>query len=452
MTGRTGPRDPGRSSAPPRDSSPKHVELFAGAGGMAIGCRQAGFTGPAEFYELNKHCCRTLDHNIKSATPTLVGTVHEGDVQAVQWDGSRRVRLLAGGAPCQPFSIAGRHAADSDERNMFPEVFRAMRALRPDAILLENVRGLLRPDFRPYFDYVLAQIADPAIAPRGDESWEDHYDRILRHQRSRGYEPEYAVSCECLNAADYGVPQERFRVFIVAVRAGLPPYAFPPPSHSRTALVAAQWTAEYWEARGVPRPRKVSRSGRVRSTDRHPELNEILARVEGSRTLRPWVTVRDALAGLPAPAKDEDSAEMNHWVIPGARQYHGHKGSHLDWPSKTIKAGVNGVAGGENAFTDARGVFRYYTLREAARLQTFPDDHVFMGARSRVIGQIGNAVPCRLAAAVARPLYELLEGPASGAAPANGRAAAAAARAAAAAAQKPAQSAPVPPHPTLALA
>lgn len=99
---------------------------------------------------------------------------------------------------------------------------------------------------------------------------------------------------------------------------------------------------------------------------------------------------------------------MNHWKVPGARRYAGHAGSVLDLPSKTIKAGVHGVPGGENTFVDDSGKLRYYTLREMARIQTFPDEHFFCGARIHVTRQIGNAVPCDLAAAMARPLYEIL--------------------------------------------
>ena len=104
----------------------------------------------------------------------------------------------------------------------------------------------------------------------------------------------------------------------------------------------------------------------------------------------------------------------NHWKIPGARAYPGHTGSTLDWPSKTLKAGVHGVPGGENMMVCDNGSLRYYTLREMARIQTFPDGHYFTGARSNVTRQIGNAVPCDLAAAVAAPLRKLFDLESSG--------------------------------------
>jgi DNA (cytosine-5)-methyltransferase 1 len=83
--------------------------------------------------------------------------------------------------------------------------------------------------------------------------------------------------------------------------------------------------------------------------------------------------------------------------------------SEINWPSKTIKAGVHGVPGGENTVLDDAGNIRYYTLRETARLQTFPDAHFFQGARIHVTRQIGNAVPCALAESVARNLFQLTE-------------------------------------------
>jgi DNA (cytosine-5)-methyltransferase 1 len=162
-------------------------------------------------------------------------------------------------------------------------------------------------------------------------------------------------------------------------------------------LLRDQSLGRYWERHDIPR-RKVS----ITSAD-----SLTLPLVEGN-SCAPWRTVRDALSDLPEPARSEHDAAMNHWTIPGARSYPGHDGSALDLPSKTIKAGVHGVPGGENTLIEDSGRFRYYTLREIARLQSFPDDHFFCGARMHVTRQIGNAVPCDLASAIARPLFELL--------------------------------------------
>lgn len=374
-------------------SASTDVELFSGAGGLAIGLRAAGFSF-CHYYELDSWSCQTLRTNV-GEKGTLRGKVHEQDVRKQEWrDEHRSVRLLAAGAPCQAFSIGGKHRADEDERNLFPELLRAVRALMPAAVLVENVKGLRRTGFQPYFDHVIRALASPSISLRPDESWSDHDARIQQHRTSKSFAAEYNVDWRLVNAADYGVPQHRERVFIVAVRADKGTFEFPKPTHSRAALVRARATEAYWESRGIKRKPIPVPEGEPESDD----------------GLKPWVTVRDELDGLWNAADDEERATANHWRIPGARLYTRHTGSALDWPSKTIKAGVHGVPGGENIVVGDNGKHRYYTLREAARIQTFPDDHIFLGSRSRITRQIGNAVPCRLGEAVARPLHALLNG------------------------------------------
>jgi DNA (cytosine-5)-methyltransferase 1 len=369
------------------------IELFAGGGGLALGLQEAGFHA-RYLFEIDQHSCATLIENSVRQGGILHGEVKRCDVRKVDWGDIREpVRLLAGGAPCQPFSLGGKHLADRDGRNLFPEVLRAARALRPLGLVLENVQGLARPSFRPYLDYILHQLEYPSIEPKADETWDDHHARILKHRASKSYKPEYHVAWKVLNAADFGVPQTRRRVFFVATRSDLlVRYTFPPSTHSREALVFDQKMGFYWKRHAI-RPPKT-----------------LLSRQEISHRplLLPWCTVRDGLKGLPPPSRDESTSTYNHWLIPGARLYTGHGGCNLDWPSKTIKAGVHGVPGGENILLLDDGSFRYFTLRETARLQGFPDNYFFVGARTHVTRQIGNAVPCTLAWAVAAPLYDLL--------------------------------------------
>ena len=112
---------------------------------------------------------------------------------------------------------------------------------------------------------------------------------------------------------------------------------------------------------------------------------------------KPWQTVRDAIGDLPDPQSKAALKIANHEFRPGARSYAGHTGSVLDEPSKTIKAGAHGVPGGENTVVLDDGSVRYYTVRESARIQTFPDDYLFFGSWTESMRQIGNAVPVRLA-------------------------------------------------------
>jgi DNA (cytosine-5)-methyltransferase 1 len=385
----------GEPEAPVRLFRALHnVELFTGAGGLSLGLAAAGIIAE-HLFEKNARCCATLTTN-KTSGVGVSGTVHRLDVRDVDWsEVPRPVRVLAAGPPCQPFSLAGNHKGDRDHRNEFPAMLTAVRELRPAVVLVENVQGLTRPSFRPYFDYIIRQLAYPSIPPLGEgEDWMDHEARLASTVATRP--PEYAVRWKVLNAADYGVAQIRTRTVIIATRAGLPTVELPARSHSRAALLADQAAGTYWDRHDLPRPNGFAELDGGADPD-DPDLK-----------LRPWRTVRDALSGLRAPT-DSSEDPLQHWVVPGARTYRGHRGSVLDWPSKTIKAGVHGVAGGENIVNLDDGTFRYFTLREMARIQGFPDAYVFEGPRSRIIGQIGNAVPCGLAEAVGRAIATMLE-------------------------------------------
>ena len=368
------------------------IELFAGAGGLSLGLTAAGF-GPLIMYERDSDACDTLRHNIESIDSTLSGLVIEADLATSDClERAPNVRLLAGGVPCQPFSQAGNHAGHDDRRNLFPEFLQAVRRLKPMGVLVENVSGLSRATHSDYFNYVRMQLEFPALAPKPDEDWLEHKSRLEKLRNSRAYRPAYEVYWQVANAADYGTPQTRKRVFIVAVCSGLKPYRFPDKTHGGASLRSDQSTGAYWTRHGVPRKNVPSRR-----------------KVDGAElSLKPWVTSRDALCGLGEPAETEALASLNHWTIPGARSYPGHTGSDLDEPSKAIKAGTHGVSGGENTILEDDATLRYYTLREMAIIQGFPNRHLFKGSRSSVIRQIGNAVPPNLAKAIALPLAHVL--------------------------------------------
>lgn len=382
--------DPGKAQVP-LSRAHHDVELFTGAGGLSLGLAAAGL--PAEhLFEKNARCCTTLREN-KNAGVGVIGEVHEIDVREVDWSKvPRPVRLLAAGPPCQPFSLAGNHKGDEDHRNEFPTMLAAVRELAPAVVLVENVQGLTRPSFRPYFEYILQQFTHPSLAPEPEEDWKQHSARLAPHAVETN--AEYAVRWRVLNAADYGAAQMRARTVIIATRADLPTVELPARTHSRAALLVDQASGAYWERHRIACP------------EGYADLAASVDPDDPERELKPWRTVRDAIASLPPP--EGSDSPLQHWVVPGARVYRGHRGSSLDWPSKTIKAGVHGVAGGENIIHLDDGSFRYFTLREMARIQGFPDSYAFHGPRSRVIGQIGNAVPCGLAEALGRAIIKML--------------------------------------------
>lgn len=375
------------------------LELFAGGGGMALGMRVAGFRHHA-LVEWWAPAARVLRHNAE-LRPDLwkPDQILEQDVREVvdELGEPGTVHLIAGGPPCQPFSFAGAHAGDTDDRNMFPAALDAVRRLHPEIVVFENVPGITRPSFAPYLDYIKAQLRHPDITPTsGDELWSDHYSRI----RTTAQAPLYSVYQDLIDAANLGVPQSRRRVFLVAIRRdvhGADTWRDLSMTHSRDALLHDQYvTGEYWQRHNLPQPEVPDRlRGHVKR----------VKQVGLFDVAKPWNTLRDALRAVPDPT-DDDCLDgwPNHRAIPGARTYAKHTGSPMDLPSKTIKAGVHGVSGGEGMLRQLDGTVRYLSIREAALVQGFPTNYEFPGVRSRVMGVIGNAVAVDVAAAIGTAL------------------------------------------------
>jgi len=379
------------------------VEIFTGAGGLALGLAHVGFDHLA-IIEWDKHACATIRSNQQRVPLVAFWPVFEMDVRRFDFKPyGGRTTVLAAGVPCQPFSLGGKHAGDRDSRNMFPEVMRSIRELQPKVVVVENVKGLLRRGFRNYFDYILLQLEMPEIEPKRNDDWQAHKARLFREQRvGRGGSVRYDVKHQLINCADYGVPQFRERVFVTAVRHDLGVTWEPlTPTHTADALIYALWVdGSYWLEHDLPLP-NVPRELRHR-------VRELEARGLPPTEQR-WRTVRDALRGIPAPLDYREHPYFtNHKGNPGARSYPGHTGSPYDWPAKTLKAGVHGVPGGENILRHPNGRIRYFTAREAARIQTFPDDYQFSGAWTECMRQVGNAVPVRVAQLIAEQAWRVL--------------------------------------------
>ncbi len=378
----------------------KSLELFAGAGGLGIGLHESGFSTQA-VVEYQKDACNTLRSN------ALFGDsckVIQGDVRQLDYRSFKGTELVSGGPPCQPFSLGGKHKAFDDNRDMFPEAVRAVRELKPKAFIFENVKGLLRKSFNTYFEYILLQLQYPTITKLDEEEWEQHLSRLEQtHTSSKKVPLKYNVVFRLLNSADYGVPQKRERVVIVGFRSDLHiDWSFPSPTHSAERLAWDKWvTGDYWANHNLPQPKLDERSQRTK-LNLEKKYGFFLPEE------KPWVTVRDALSDLPTP-NDEDCLKFdNHIFRGGARSYPGHTGSYIDEPSKTLKAGAHGVPGGENMIRFEDDTVRYFTVRESARIQTFPDNYILEGAWSEAMRQLGNAVPVKLAKVIGDSVFAAL--------------------------------------------
>ena len=380
----------------------RSVELFTGAGGLALGLEKVGCHHLA-MVEFNAQACDTIRYNIAQQQQFAKDwKLYQSDVRDIRYNEiAQSVDLVAGGPPCQPFSMGGKAKGRMDSRDMFPEAVRAVRELQPRYFVFENVKGLLRESFASYFNYIILQLSFPTVIRNEKEDWTEHLSRLEKIQTS-GHFPDlsYRVVYRLLDAADYGVPQHRHRVFIVGFRSDLGvEWNFPESTHNANKLLWEQWvTGEYWDLHKVAKSKRPIMPENLRRRVEILRANHSLIAPAGNR----YLTVRDALVGLPDPRTKNNIP--NHEFRDGARPYPGHTGSALDEPSKALKAGAHGVPGGENMIAFPDGSFRYYTAREAARIQTFPDDYVFDSAWTEAMRQIGNAVPMHLAEVVGQSI------------------------------------------------
>ena len=194
------------------------VELFSGCGGLAMGLSRAGFHHQL-LIERDADAVATVEHNQNAGVEHVTSwPLVSGDVREICWSHFRgNIDLVAGGPPCQPFAIGGKHAGHQDIRDMWPEAVRAVREVRPKAFLFENVRNLAGPKFRGYLEWVIQSLARPDETRRPQETHDAH----LRRMKALKTSPAYRVVWQVVCAADYGAPQIRNRVLIMGFNASL---------------------------------------------------------------------------------------------------------------------------------------------------------------------------------------------------------------------------------------
>lgn len=342
----------GASTAPEESvGQPSVLSLFSGAGGLDLGFKAAGFETHA-FVELEQWACDTLRDNHPQAR--VIGPPdHSGDIRALTKGALAEKReqaaqpdVITAGPPCQPYSIAAAQRflrgdarfkrtghADKRRGGLFLEFFRIVREVEPKAFLLENVPGLQELD--------------------GGRALEE----MIEDLAGLGYS---IAEPTVLQAADYGVPQLRRRIFLLGAKDALP--KLPQATHADTAK---QRTVAHALA-GMPTelPNHVPRKHAPASIARYRTLS----------------------VGQREPLGRVDRLDP-------------HK------PSKTVIAGGSGGGGRSHLHPF---IARTLTVRECARLQTFPDDFEFSGSSARQFTQVGNAVPPLLAEQLARSLGEVL--------------------------------------------
>jgi DNA (cytosine-5)-methyltransferase 1 len=339
--------DDGKGNCHMPKASLKFVDLFCGAGGLSLGLKRAGFI-PVVALDYDPAATETYKSNF-SRVPVLTS-----DVRQVDWKRYRgQIDLVAGGPPCQPFSVAGDQKAATDSRDMVPEFVRAVRELKPRAFLLENVAGLASKRHRNYFLSKLEELASL----------------------------DYHVAYEVLNAADFGVPQDRRRVIAIGFRKGQP--LFPHPSHGPKGVAPYRTARQALVDAPSDEPNRAIVTYAKKPVMRPSPFAGMLVN-GGGRPIdldRPSQTIPASAGGNRTHIVDRKRilVDYHHYLLDGGR------------PKKGIVKGV-----------------RRLTVRESARLQSFPDDFVFAGERSAQYRQVGNAVPPCLSEAVGRAIYQSL--------------------------------------------
>ncbi|MTI01534.1 DNA cytosine methyltransferase [Roseibium sp. RKSG952] len=298
------------------------LELCAGAGGQALGLEMADF-GHEALVEIDSHCCETLRHNRKQ------WNVLEEDLRVFKERASdfEGVDLVAGGLPCPPFSVAGKQLGEKDERNLFPDALDIIKDVRPKAVMIENVRGFLDAVFQDYREGLKIQL------------------------NKLGYTTDWRL----LSASQFGVPQLRPRVVIVAIkREFADTFVWPDGQHGNAPTVGKA-------------------------------LYDMMAS-QGWSGAEDW----------------RDQADKIAPTIVGGSKKHG--GPDLG-PTRAKRAwealGVNGKTIAEAPpERDFVGMPRL-TVPMVARVQGFPDDWHFVGRKTHAYRQVGNAFPPPVARAVA---------------------------------------------------
>jgi DNA (cytosine-5)-methyltransferase 1 len=300
------------------------VSLFSGAGGLDLGFARAGH----EIVWANDNWRDAVEtYRMNLGPHILLGDIRDIDATSIP-----DADVVIGGFPCQGFSVANTRRSVDDSRNLlYREFVRVVDAKRPAYLVAENVKGILTLGRGAVFQKITE-----------DFGWLG-----------------YTLAPTLLNAADFGVPQRRERVFLLGVKGGSP-------------------VPLWWPPRRTHAPREAA----------------------AGLGLLPWVGVGEALAAIPEP--DDQHDLQNHEATRYKLRFNGYLGHRVvdpALPSPTLTA--RGDDRGGVVIHHHPGNHRRLTAREAALVQSFPVDYRFFGPKTSVYRQVANAVPPRLAQAVA---------------------------------------------------
>lgn len=371
------------SSSKASSVRPIGIDLFAGAGGLSLGFEQAGFDIAAAV-EIDPIHCATHEYNFPRCTTICASVTDIGgdEIRRLAGLGKREIDVVFGGAPCQGFSMIGKRALDDPRNQLVFHYVRIVSELQPKYCVFENVKGLTLGKHSEFLKELIAALGDA------------------------GY--EVALPYKVLNAADYGVPQDRKRLFLVGTRRGLAPAVYPEPLAKR--ITVAEAIADLPDANAFDELRDCDEVRTGWSTD-----------ATYARRLRRLETDphdfgyerdfdRDLLTSSLRTEHTALSQERFLATEPGKTEpISRFRKLPLDGLCNTLRAGTDSARG---AFTSPRPIHptlpRVITVREAARLHSFPDWFRFHATKWHGFRQIGNSVPPLLGRAIAGSIVQAL--------------------------------------------
>jgi len=328
------------------------IEMCAGAGGQALGLHNAGFEHSV-LIEIDEYACATLEHNNDTLGlnwgPVLCEDLRRfAEEEAYRYAGS--IDLVAGGVPCPPFSKAGFQLGKDDERDLFPAALQVVEKVKPTAVMIENVAGLLDQKFSVYRESIRIQL------------------------EKMGYKSEWRI----LHASDFGVPQLRPRAILVAFKTDVfNRFSWPVPIITKPVTVG-EALHDLISSKGWPG----AEAWRQQANSIAPTL------VGGSKK-----------HGGPDLGPTRAKKQWQALNVYGHRVGADHEIPGPDFKGVLLKDGTI-RAGFEN--------MPMLNVRMAARIQGFPDQWSFIGSKTHAYRQVGNAFPPPVAQAVGERIREVI--------------------------------------------
>ena len=337
----------------------KIIDLFCGIGGLSLGFEQAGFE-VVSAVDMWADAVKTYNHNRKDKVAKAISVEAFNDEVLTDLIKAYKITGIIGGPPCQGFSTVGKRDIDDPRNKMYLEFYKAVKMASPDFFVIENVKGMLTLNKGAFVKDLLDRFGEKGLG--------------------------YTISYKLLNAADYGVPQNRFRVFYVGIKNKK--FVFPPSFDYQLSAKDAISDLLHSDNLHYGSEPQNEFQRQMRGNQKHPLNQDYTAHTE--RTVSIIIMVREwgSIRNLP----------REYWEI---RKYSkAFERMSSSRPSNTIDTGHR------NYFHYAEP--RIPTLRESARIQSFPDDFEVLGTRGSQYKQVGNAVPPMLAKVIAEQIKLLL--------------------------------------------